>query len=83
MEGGTRAGTIGFSARLYVRALIKKYHMDSVYSGESWTINVKSLHKCWPHLPSFRKVVPGQFFFFFKVSAFLTSRTYVICRYLQ
>ena len=60
MERGTRAGTIDFSGRLGVRALIKTYGVR--VHGESWTIYVKSLHKCWPYLPSFRKVVPGQFY---------------------
>ena len=30
-------------------------YMESVYSGESWTIYIKSLHACWPYLPSYRK----------------------------
>ena len=34
MEGGTKAGTIGSSERLGVRAFLKIY-MESVYSGES------------------------------------------------
>ena len=25
--------------------------MESVNSGESWSIYVKSLHACWPYLP--------------------------------
>ena len=43
MEGGTRAGTIGFSDRPGVRALIKTY-MESVHSGESWTTSRVYLH---------------------------------------
>ena len=40
-EGDTRAGTIGFSDRPGIGALVKIY-MESVYSGESWTIHIKS-----------------------------------------
>ena len=29
--------------------------VDSVYSGESWTIYIKSLHACWLYFPSLRK----------------------------
>ena len=29
--------------------------IESAYSGESWTIYIKSLHACWPYLISFRK----------------------------
>ena len=54
MEGGTRAGTIGSSDRLGVGALLKIF-TESVYSGESWTIYIKSQHACWPYLPSYRK----------------------------
>ena len=49
---GARAGTISFSDRPGVRALIKIY-MEWVYSGESWTIYIKSLHACWLYLPSY------------------------------
>ena len=54
MEGGTRAGTIGSSDPPGVRALLKTY-MESVYSGESGTIYIKSQHACRPYLPSYRK----------------------------
>ena len=54
MEGGTRARAIGSSDRPGVRALLNIY-MESVYSGESWTIYIKSQHACWPYLPSYRK----------------------------
>ena len=54
MEGGTRAGTIGSSDRLGVGALLKIF-TESVYSGESWTIYIKSQHACWSYLPSYRK----------------------------
>ena len=53
MEGSTRAGTIGLSDLLGIRALIKT--TESMSSGESWTIYIKSPHTCWSHLPSFRK----------------------------
>ena len=53
-EGDTRAGTTGFSDRPGVRALVKIY-MEPVYSGESWTIDIESLHACLPILPSYAK----------------------------
>ena len=53
MEGGTRAGTISLSDRPGIRALIKI--MESVNSGESWTIYIQSLQARWPYLPSFRE----------------------------
>ena len=52
--GDTRAGTTSFSDRPGVRAPVKR-NMESVYSGESWTIYIKSQHACWPYLPSYRK----------------------------
>ena len=61
MEGGTRAGTK--VSQLVSASELLSRPMESVYSGESWTIYVKSLHKFWPYLPSFRKDVPRQFFF--------------------
>ena len=53
MEGGIKAGTIGLSDRPGVRPLIQT--IESGNSGESWTIDIKSPHACWPYLPSFRR----------------------------
>ena len=73
MEEGTRAGTIG--SQLVSASELLSRHTESVYSGEPWTIYVKTLHKCWPYLPSFRKVVLGQFFFCRSRLFFLCVRT--------
>ena len=54
METGVRAGTIGSSVRPGARALLKKF-LESMYSGECWTIFIKSQHVCWSYLPSSRK----------------------------
>ena len=52
MDGVTRAAKIGLSDRPGVRALIQT--MESVNSGEPWTVYIKSLHACWSYLASFR-----------------------------